>query len=356
MQNQPSNAARLATRDSRLATPARLMLCIAALLPLGGFLAPLWHIGLVAPQYPEGIGMFIWTSRITGENPHDLASLNGLNHYIGMKPIVPESIPELRFMPAILAVLVVLGLVAAARGRRPLLWAWTGLFAVTALAGLADFWRWGYDYGHDLDPTAAIKVPGMSYQPPLLGTKQLLNFQATSWPGLGGIALMVALGMAAGLCVVEWRRGRRGGLAAASLAAVAACGAPGPKPIGLGETPCEHCHMTISDPRFAAELVTTHRRIRLFDDAGCLAAYIADGTGDAQAIRSLWVSDYLHPGIMLEAEQAHFVRSDSLRTPMDTRVVAVGRRDAADSLAQSLGGAVIAWAEVVAEAGSHRSH
>jgi len=55
-------------------------------------------------------------------------------------------------------------------------------------------------------------------------------------------------------------------------------------------------------------------------------------------------------------EQAHFVRSDSLRTPMDTRVVAVARRDAADSLAQSLGGTVIAWSEVVAEAGSHRSH
>jgi copper chaperone NosL len=356
MKNQHPNTHRLATRDSRLSTPARLLLGVAALLPLGGFLAPLWHIGLVAPQYPEGIGMYIWASRITGENPHDLASLNGLNHYIGMKPIVPESIPELRFMPVILTVLVVLGLVAAARGRRPLLWAWTGLFALTALAGLADFWRWGYEYGHDLDPTAAIKVPGMSYQPPLLGTKQLLNFRATSWPGLGGIALMAGLGIAAGLCIVDWRRGRRGALAAASLTAVAACGAPGPKPIELGETPCEHCHMTISDPRFAAELVTTHRRIRLFDDAGCLAAYVADGSEDAQAIRSLWVSDYLHPGIMLEVGQAHFVRSDSLRTPMDTRVVAVARRDAADSLAQALGGTVIAWTEVVAEASSHRSH
>ncbi|HKP30212.1 MAG TPA: hypothetical protein VJU15_12450, partial [Gemmatimonadales bacterium] len=293
---------RLTSRGSRLTTAGASLLIGVALF------RPLWHIGLVAPQYPEGIGMYIWASRITGENPHDLASLNGLNHYIGMKPIVPESIPELRFMPAILAVLVVLGLIAAARGRRPLLWAWTGLFAVTALAGLADFWRWGYDYGHDLDPTAAIKVPGMSYQPPLLGTKQLLNFQATSWPGLGGIALMAALGIAVTLCVMELRRGRRStGLAAASLAAVAACGAPGPKPIVLGETPCAHCHMSISDPRFAAELVTTHHRTRLFDDAGCLAAFVAEGAGEAQAIRSLWVSDYVHPGIMLRAEQAHFV-------------------------------------------------
>ena len=339
----------------RLATPVRSLLALAAMLVAGGYLGPLWHIGLVAPQYPEGIGMYIWASKITGEKPQDLHSLNGLNHYIGMKPIVPESIPELRFMPAILAVLVVVGLIAAVRGRRPLLWAWTGLFAITALAGLADFWRWGYEYGHDLDPTAAIKVPGMSYQPPLLGTKQLLNFHATSWPGLGGIALIAALGLAVALCVLEWRRGRRGALAAASLA-VAACGAPGPKAITLGDTPCTHCHMTISDPRFAAELVTTHRRIRMFDDAGCLAAFVAEGIGDAQAIRSLWVSDFVHPGIMLPAGEAHFVRSDSVRTPMNTRVVAVARRDLADSLAQSLGGTVIAWADVVAEAGSHRSH
>ena len=344
-----------APRATRLAPSTRLMLVTAVLLVLGGLIAPLWHIGLVAPQYPEGIGMYIWASRITGEQPHDLQSLNNLNHYIGMKPIVPESIPELRFMPAILGLLAVLGLLAAARGSRALLWAWTALFAATALAGLADFWRWGYAYGHDLDPTAAIRVPGMSYQPPLLGTKQLLNFQATSWPGLGGIALMAALGLAVVLCVVEWRRARRGVLMG-SLAAVAACGAPGPRPIVLGETPCEHCHMTISDPRYAAELVTTHRRIRVFDDAGCLAAFVADATGDAEAIQSLWVSDFLHPGIMLEAEEAHFVRSDSLRTPMDTRVVAVARREAADSMAQAMGGAVIAWADVVAEAGSHRSH
>jgi copper chaperone NosL len=300
--------------------------------------------------------MYIWANRITGEKPHDLASLNGLNHYIGMKPIVPESIPELRFMPVILVVLTVLGLAAALSGRRLLLWGWTGLFAVTALVGLADFWRWGYEYGHDLDPTAAIKVPGMSYQPPLLGTKQLLNFQATSWPGIGGVALMAGLAIAVVLCVWDWRRARRGALAAASLAILAGCGAPGPRPIVLGEAPCEHCHMTISDPRFAAELVTTRRRIRLFDDAGCLAAFVAAGEEDARSIRSLWVSDYVEPGTLLNVEDAHFIRSDSIRTPMDTRVVAVGRRDAADSLAHATGGVVIAWADVVAEAGGHRSH
>jgi hypothetical protein len=51
---------------------------------------------------------------------------------------------------------------------------------------MIDFWLWEYDYGHNLNPNAPIIVPGMSYQPPLLGFKQLLNFGAYSYPDVGG--------------------------------------------------------------------------------------------------------------------------------------------------------------------------
>lgn len=184
-------------------------LVAAAALALGVlYLAPLWHIGLKAPQYPEGLGMYIWVNQITGEKPQDLHSINGLNHYIGMKEIVPESIPELRYMPVIVAVLAGLGLGVAAWGHRKGLYAWTALFLVGALVGLADFWRWGYDYGHDLNPRAAIRIPGMSYQPPLIGSKQLLNFHATSWPAIGGWIAMAVLGIAVFLSVREWKSAR----------------------------------------------------------------------------------------------------------------------------------------------------
>ena len=59
------------------------------------------------------------------------------------------------------------------------------------LAGV-DFYRWNYEYGHNLDPNAAIKVPGMAYQPPLIGYKQLLNFGAYSIPDTGGWMLVGA--------------------------------------------------------------------------------------------------------------------------------------------------------------------
>ena len=185
----------------------RLTLAAVALALAVAYVTPLWHIGLDAPQYPEGIGMFVWIDTITGQKPNDLHSINGLNHYIGMKAIVPDSIPELKVMPWVVATLMVLGVAAAAIGRRFLLVAWTALFAIVAGAGLVDFWRWGYDYGHNLDPTAAIRIPGFSYQPPLLGSKQLLNFTAHSWPGLGGWVLALALAAATLLCVVELRHG-----------------------------------------------------------------------------------------------------------------------------------------------------
>ena len=184
----------------------RVVLAVAALLLGVGLVRPLWHIGLIAPQYPEGIGLYLWAGQITGQKPNDLQSINGLNHYIGMKSIVPESIPELRFMPAVLGGMMVLGLVAAAVGRRRGLFLWSGLLLALALAALADFWRWGYQYGHELDPTAAIKVPGLFYQPPLLGSKQLLNFFATSWPALGGWAIVASVFLGLVLSILEWRR------------------------------------------------------------------------------------------------------------------------------------------------------
>jgi copper chaperone NosL len=188
---------------------SRWVVAAVSLSLLAVFVTPLWRIDLIAPQYPEGLGLRIWINQITGLKPNDLNSLNGLNHYIGMQAIVPESIAELRLMPYLLAGAIAAGLLVAVAGRRPLLYVWAVLFTLGAVAGLADFWKWGYTYGHDLDPHAAIKVPGMSYQPPIIGSKQLLNFHATSWPGLGGWITILAVGAVATVALLEWRRVRR---------------------------------------------------------------------------------------------------------------------------------------------------
>lgn len=135
------------------------------------------------------------------------------------------------------------------------------------------------------------------------------------------------------------------------LALATGCGEPGPTPIAYGTAECDHCHMTLADPPFAAELVTTRRKVYVFDDPGCLAAFVAEGTVSPADVHSLWVSDFLAPGPMLRVEEATFLRSDSVRTPMNTHVVALRPGTRADSLRAAWGGALLAWPEVVAQAG-----
>ena len=193
---------------------ARVLTAIAAIALAGLFYFPLWRVQLVAPQYPEGLGMRIGINSVKGATPNDLDNINGLNHYIGMQRITPEAIPELRIMPWIVGLIILTGLIAAAAGRKRGLYTWFAGFALVGAVGLADFWHWEYDYGHHLDfEHAIIKIPGMTYQPPLIGVKQLLNFTAVSWPDVGGWLAFSSLALAAIAVVMAMRsRDARAGM------------------------------------------------------------------------------------------------------------------------------------------------
>jgi copper chaperone NosL len=184
---------------------SRVLVALAALLMVSAYFVPLWQILMWAPQYPEGLEMDIWINNITG----DVKIISALNHYIGMKHIEVEMFPEFTYMIYIVGFLIGFGLLAAIINRRMMLWSFMGLLALTGIAALVDFWLWGYDYGHNLDPTAAIVVPGMSYQPPLIGTKQLLNFTAFSGPDIGGWIFVVSAVMTIAALVVEIKSNKK---------------------------------------------------------------------------------------------------------------------------------------------------
>ena len=171
----------------------RVLIAIASILLLAVFLFPLWQIRMQAPQYPEELGLNIWVNTIKSLHPHNIQSINDLNHYIGMKPIDPHSVPALKFLPYIMVGLCLLGLSAAIFAKRFLLTTWIVAALGAAVGGLIDFHKWEYNYGHHLNPHAAIKIPGMSYQPPLIGSKQLLNIHAMSYPHIGVIAVGVSI-------------------------------------------------------------------------------------------------------------------------------------------------------------------
>lgn len=181
---------------SRLSKRARILIFIAALLIIPAIFLPIWTITLVAPQYPQGIKMSIYANKLTEHNPETGMTINtprlinGLNHYIGMHEIRPDEFKEFQWLPYAILAFSVLALVSAAVGRG--LFATLGwiLFILFAVFMIGDFYRWLYEYGHNLNPQAAIKID--PYMPPIIGWKQLANFKVISLPGSGSILMFFA--------------------------------------------------------------------------------------------------------------------------------------------------------------------
>ncbi|ADR22687.1 hypothetical protein MATR_34670 [Marivirga tractuosa] len=176
------------------------ILMLLGVLSLGAvFLFPLWQITLDAAQFPGGLKMHIWINKISGSEKNIIQNINILNHYIGMQYIEPDSIPELKYFPLVAYSMMAIGLISLVLNKAWAYLSWFIIIAILGALGIYDFYLWLYDYGHNLDPKAPIKVPGMTYMPPLLGEKDLLNFYVTSYPHLGSgfLGLSTFLGFGA---------------------------------------------------------------------------------------------------------------------------------------------------------------
>ena len=171
----------------------KIIFIVGAIVLLGTFLAPIWRITLEAPQYPQGVTMYIWINKLGGSERGTLQNINILNHYVGMKMIEPESIPELKYFPKIIIGMAVLGIIFGLINNKKLWITWGIILIILGVLGIYDFYLWEYDYGHNLASDAPIKVPGMAYQPPLFGMKMLLNFNAISYPYYGSIFIGISM-------------------------------------------------------------------------------------------------------------------------------------------------------------------
>ncbi len=336
----------------RLHPVTRILLVLGLIAMASAWSRPAWEIRLWAPQYPEGLAMQIWLDDITG----DVEVINGLNHYIGMREIEVETFPEFKIMKGLLMGLIAIGLLPVITGRRPFLWGFVLTLFLAAFAGLADYWYWSREFGHNLDPKAAISVPGMTYDPPLIGYKAILNFVAFSAPAAGGYLLIGAGVLSSALLAWERWRGRgKKRRVAGKLAAIAplvllgsGCNG-GPQSIEYGKDECAECNMTLMDKHYGTELVTPKGRVFKFDDVNCMiefgrreAAKHGDGT-------ALYVIDFNTPNRFLEAEKAVYLHHKKLRSPMRGDVAAFRSGAAAGEVMAKLGdgGKILTWQDVL---------
>lgn len=176
---------------------SNLFMITGALLLIGLFFLPMWNITLEAPQYPEPIGMDIYINKFADAHPNDIKNINIMNHYVGMQDI-PENIPEFKLFPYFAVGMIVLGVAIGFIGKKNLYLAWCGVMIILGSIAIYDFYLWEYDYGHNLKETAAIKFTTpdgepMAYQPPLIGSKMILNFKAISMPRIATYMMFIGM-------------------------------------------------------------------------------------------------------------------------------------------------------------------
>ena len=341
---------------NRLKPASRIIIAIASLSLIATYFLPVWFIYLLAPQYPEGLTMQIWLTHLSGE----VEIINGLNHYIGMAKINEAMFPEFGFLVYIVAFYILAGLIVALVGKRSFLTGYLVMLALGAIAALVDFYQWGYKYGHNLDPAAPIQVPGLYYQPPVVGHKKLLNFDAYSYPDTGGWVVIIAGLIFFAIWILEWRRQRKtkrpsarvkvkkGAVASATmlLFAIASC-STAPTPLQPGLDQCHECSMTIMEPKYGSQIITKKGKSYKFDDTHCLAAFIKKGTvPPAQIAQTIFVS-YADPETFVPSQKAIFVVSPQLKTPMNSHAVAFDSREAAASIAALRQGKILTWHELL---------
>lgn len=184
---------------------SKYLTVLASLTLLLLFVYPLWKITLVAPQYPDGLSMYLFINDIKDGSPGDIDNINIMNHYVGMNTIHAEDFPEFRYFPYVVIALSLLGILSAFSGWRHAILIWLIVLSVCGILGMYDFYLWEYEYGHNLADNAPIKIPGQAYQPPFFGREQILNFIAYSYPGTGGY--MMGLSILIGS--VAWLTGKK---------------------------------------------------------------------------------------------------------------------------------------------------
>ncbi len=340
---------------------SQILMMVGALLLLSLFALPMWQITLGAPQYPEPIGMNIWINKIADMNPNDLKNINLMNHYIGMEEI-PEFIPEFKFFPYIVGCMVILGLLFGLSGKRKLYLTWFVMMCGLGILGMYDFWLWEYDYGHNLDPHAAIKFVDelgspMAYQPPLIGQKTILNFVATSIPTYGAYLMFLGISLslfaffiakkekvyAKSRVIINKKSVVKFTASIFLITSLSSCSV-GPKEINYGSDDCNYCKMHIVDRQHAAEIVTKKGKVFKYDAIECMLNEMARTDVDKHELYLTNV--FSTPSILKNANEVTYIISKAIPSPMGKYLTAFETKNEATQVVAEKGGEIYNWEEI----------
>ncbi len=175
-----------AKHSFRYGTPG-FMLLVARVLLLVSLFFPYWQMELQAPQYPDGLHMTAFLNHLTG----DVAEIDGLNHYIGMRSLFEAAQLERTVGVFIMIAFVVMLEFAAYIHTR-----WTVLLVAPVVffpvVFLVDLHLWMRHFGLNLDPHAPLSNAVKPFVPTAIGKGGIGQFVTIATPGTGLIMAAVA--------------------------------------------------------------------------------------------------------------------------------------------------------------------
>lgn len=176
----------LALHAARYAAPGFVMM-LARVALLASLFLPYWHMTLKAPQYPDGLHVQAYLNRLEG----DVAEIDELNHYIGMRPLAQAAQFE-----RTTAIAATIALILLVEGALLIHNRWAALFALPTILFpaffLLDLYYWMNRFGHELDPHAPLSTSIKPFSPPVLGTGKIGQFYTIASMGTGLILSICA--------------------------------------------------------------------------------------------------------------------------------------------------------------------
>ena len=157
-----------------------LLFGVAAILIIISIPLPYWEMELQAPQYPKGLYITAYVNELTG----DLFEINGLNHYIGMRPLEEAAQLEKSISRIAIGLLSLLTLISIFIHTK-----WVVLLALPAIfmpaLFLVDLQWWMRKFGTELDPKAPLSSAIEPFVPTVLGRGVIAQFETIALPGIG---------------------------------------------------------------------------------------------------------------------------------------------------------------------------
>lgn len=164
-----------------------IILGAAAMFLLISIFLPYWKLTLMAPQYPQGLKMETYVNHVTG----DVDEIDGLNHYIGMRPLKEAAELE-RSLSIIMIVAIILLLFGSIYTHSPFALIFTIPAILYPVIFLADLYFWMHNFGMHLDPHAPLSSAVKPFVPPLLGEGFVGQFKTIATWQIGLIMSIAA--------------------------------------------------------------------------------------------------------------------------------------------------------------------